>query len=234
MDQRFFEYLCGFVTKNKLALFDGYLRERTRQLTVVLEDVYRPHNASACLRSCDAFGIQDVHIIENRYAYRMNPDVELGSARWLTIHRYAATNDNSDDCIDALKQRGYRIVAMCPHGDAQLLEDFDVSQPAALFFGTEAEGLTQTVVDRADVRLRIPIYGFAESLNISVAVAVCLHHLTLQLRRAEIDWHLSEAEKQALKLAWVRRAIGQKRLRTIEREYERRFGTPEGRMSKAK
>lgn len=217
-------YLSGFVTEHKLRVFDERLRERTRHLTVVLEDIFRPHNASACLRSCDAFGVQDVHIIENRYRFRPNKDIERGSARWLTLHRHNETGDNTPQCIARLRERGYRIVAACPHGQTVPLEEFDVSRPAALFFGTEAEGLSPGMLAAADERVRIPTYGFAESLNISVAVAVSMHHLSFRLRQSDVDWRLPPAEMAELRLAWVRTAIGKRRLPAIEAAFRNKSG----------
>jgi len=161
-----------------------------------------------------------VHIVENRYRFRPNKDIERGSARWLTLHRHDG-GDGSARCIAGLRERGYRIVAMCPHRDATPLEEFDVSQPAALFFGTELEGLTAAVRDAADERVRIRTCGFTESLNISVAVAVTLHHLTLRLRQSGVDWRLSPGEAAELRLAWVRNAIGPRNLRAIEAAWDK-------------
>ncbi|MFQ5731750.1 MAG: TrmH family RNA methyltransferase [Planctomycetaceae bacterium] len=226
MNHALLEFLSGFVTGNRLRLFDDNLRQRTRHVTVVLEDIFQPHNASACLRSCDAFGVQDVHIIENRYEYRLNPDIELGSAQWLTLRRHFSGDDNTAVCIRDLREHGYRIVATSPRSDTHPLAECDVTRPAALLFGTEHEGLSETALNLADERVRIPTYGFAESLNISVAVAVALHHFTTQLRNSTVDWRLSESERNQLKLAWVRRTIGGKRLPIIEAEFLRRATTP--------
>lgn len=222
MDRRFLEYLLQFITPHKRALFERNLRQRTRHLTVVLEDIYHSHNASACLRSCDAFGVQDVHIIENRYKYKLNPDIDLGSAKWLTLHRYSAGEDNTPECLAKLRDRGYRIVATSPHAESVAVEDLDVSRPTALLFGTEDEGLTETAIELADETVSIPTYGFAESLNISVAVAVTLHHLSHKLRTSDVSWHLRDAEMEAVRLQWVRRAIPNHRRPVIEAAYENR------------
>ena len=209
-------FLSGFVTEHKLRLFETRLQQRTRFLTVVLEDLFQTHNASACLRSCDSFGIQDVHIIENRYRYEVNPEIELGSARWLTIHRHSETEENTAECLARLRSKGYRIAAMCPHGESQTLDEFDLSQPTAFLFGTEAAGLSQVALDEADCRVQISTHGFAESLNISVAVAVSMHHFSHRLRQTDIDWHLTEPEQAELRLTWLRQAIGKRRLPAIE------------------
>ena len=221
MNSALTEFLAGFVTENRLQLFDEKLRQRTRHLTVVLEDIFRPHNASACLRSCEAFGVQDVHVIENRYEYELNPDIELGTAQWLTIHNHDAGDDNTADCIADLRDRGYRIIATTPHSEHSL-DQCDVAQPAALMFGTEEEGLSETALDLADEHVSIPTFGFVESLNLSVCVAIVLHFLTTQLRQSSLDWQLTEAEQAGLKLEWIRHTIGPRRLPIIEAKFGRR------------
>lgn len=203
-------YLCRFVTQNRLDTFERVLACRTRYITVALENIFQPHNASAVLRSMECFGVQDVHIIENEYEYRINPDVALGASKWLTFYRYNQARHNTRQAIEQLRKAGYRIVATTPRADAVGLEDFDLSAGRAAFFlGTEMEGLTETVLDNADEFLRIPICGFTESFNISVTAAILLHHLSGMLRRSSLDWPLTEAEKQALRLEWLKQSVKQ-------------------------
>jgi tRNA (guanosine-2'-O-)-methyltransferase len=201
-------HLEQFVTERRLQLIYKVLSKRTRYITVVLEDIYQSHNASAVLRSCDCFGIQDVHIIENRNAYRVNPDVALGSHKWLTLYKYTAKQNNTGDTLAGLKKKGYRIVATTPHTNGCVLGEFDLHKgKTALLFGTELEGLTPDAVAMADEFLTIPMAGFTESLNISVTVAIILHFLTDQLRKSEIPWQLSPAENMQVKLQWLKNSI---------------------------
>lgn len=218
----FAEYLTQFVTEHKLDVIERQLRLRTRHLTVALEDLHQAHNISACLRSCDGFGIQNVHVVEKRHRYRVNPNVERGSARWLTLIRHNEAENNSIACLKALRESGYRIVATSPRDDAVPLESFDPTQKSALFFGREKGGVSDDVLNAADVLLRIPMYGFAESFNVSVAAAICLHHLTWKLRDSDVDWQISDAERSALRFEWLKRVIGY-RLPQLEREYQRRL-----------
>ncbi|MFP4193430.1 MAG: TrmH family RNA methyltransferase [Desulfobacterales bacterium] len=202
------EYLSGFVTQNRLDTFERVLGYRTRYITAALENIFQPHNASAVLRSMDCFGIQDAHIIENEYEYRINPEVALGASNWLTLIRYNSDPDNTESAIAYLRSLGYRIVAMTPHSSDLSLPDFDLGKGrAALFFGTELEGLSDTVLDNADEFLRIPMYGFTESFNISVSAALVFYELVQQLKRSNIDWRLSEEEKQELRLQWLRQSV---------------------------
>jgi tRNA (guanosine-2'-O-)-methyltransferase len=201
-------YLSEFITSRRKELFINVLERRTRYLTVVLEDIYQSQNASAVLRSCECFGIQDVHIIENRNEYKLNPDVILGADKWLSIYNYREKEFNTREAVKQLRQSGYRIVATSLSQEATLLEEFDLAKgKTALFFGTELSGLTDTVLDQADEFLQIPIFGFTESFNISVSAAIILHHLTYQLHRSAIDWMMSKKEKEDIMLEWLERSI---------------------------
>jgi tRNA (guanosine-2'-O-)-methyltransferase len=207
--KRITEFLSGYVTQERLYLFDKVLAFRTRYITVVLEDIYQSQNASAVLRSCDCFGIQDVHIIENRNPFMLNPHVERGSARWLTLKKHPQDDNNSRKAVRTLKAEGYRIVATSPHRKETSLEDFDLrTGKTALVFGSEKPGISTDILKEADEFLHIPMVGFTESLNISVSAAIILHSLTEKLHPSkEIHWKLSPEEKAILKLEWLKRSI---------------------------
>lgn len=201
-------HLSELVTDRRRARMEQVLAQRTRRLTVVLEDLYQSHNASAVLRSCECFGVQDVHIVENRNPYHINPDVELGAAQWLTLVRYNGPDqDNTQACLRALRSRGYRLVAATPLDDLRGLDELGMEVPTAVLFGTEKEGLTEVALAEADLCVEIPMYGFTASFNVSVSAALILRDLTCKLRAAGTDWGLSEAEKLGLRLEWLRRTI---------------------------
>ncbi len=218
----FIDYLSQFISDTRRAKFDTVLNYRTRHITVVLEDLYQPHNASAVLRSCDIFGVQDIHIIENKNAYTVNKDIALGAPKWLNLHKYRKEENNSLDCIKKLKEQGYRIVATTPHEKDCNLEDLSVDKPLALFFGTELTGISDAVREHADEYVKIPMYGFTESFNISVSAALCLHSLKEKLHKSSIDWHLSDAEKEELLLRWLKNSIPKVEL--IEKDYFKKMG----------
>lgn len=220
MDDRLIEFLSGFVTDERLSLFNKILSFRTNYITVVLEDIYQTQNASAVLRTADCFGIQNVHVIENNNVFRVNPDVVRGASNWVTVHRYNREGQNTTEALRKLKQDGYRIIATSPHEHDIDLPDFNLSKGKAAFvFGTERPGLTDLVKNEADEFLKIPMVGFTESLNVSVSVAVILHHLTHKLRSwSEINWHLSDHEKQMLLLEWLRTSI--KRVDLLEEKFK--------------
>lgn len=201
------DHLQGFITEHKRGLFEKIIHNRTRHMTVVLEDIYQSQNASAVLRTCDCFGIQDVHIIENRYAYTLNPDVALGSSKWLSLHKYNVEDNNTLPCYAALREKGYRIIATTPHKEDVMLDDLAVDGKFALVFGTELEGLSREGVENADAYVKIPMYGFTESYNISVSAAICIHHLSRKLRSSEVDWQLSDEEMLDVRLSWAKSVL---------------------------
>jgi len=210
-------HLLELISDNKRQLFENIIQYRTRHITVVLEDIFQPHNASAVLRTCDCFGIQDVHIIENKNEYEVNPDVALGSSKWLNLFKYNATENNTIDTFNALRKKGYRIVATTPHKNDCTLDELNLDSKVALVFGTELNGLTETAINNADEFVKIPMFGFTESFNISVSAAIILHHLSGKLRKSSVNWELTEMEKTDTKLNWVKNVV--KRSDLVEQEF---------------
>ena len=202
-------YLGTLVSARRRRRMEEVLASRTRLLTIALEDIYQPHNASAVLRSCECFGVQDVHIIENRNEYCLNSEVDMGASHWLTLHRYRQEGvDNTAVALSALKERGYRLVATTTHrDDGCALDDLPVTGPLALLFGTEELGLSAGALAAADDCIHIPMCGFTESLNISVCAALTLRELTRTLRASGLVWALDDGEKAELRLAWYRRSL---------------------------
>ncbi len=202
------EHLRPLVTEDRWNRFNMILTERTQYITIVLENIYQPLNASAVLRSAECFGIQDVHVIENYNEFSPDREVAMGSSKWLNIKRYNEEKNNTLQCIKELKKEGYRIVATTPHKNNCNLNDFQLTKgKTALLFGTELEGLTNVALKEADEFLKIPMYGFTKSFNLSVAAAICMQHLTHKLRQGNINWRLSELVKDQTLLNWLRYSI---------------------------
>jgi tRNA (guanosine-2'-O-)-methyltransferase len=218
IDKDLLAYLEGYLTDKRKALFRKILEERTRHFTVVLEDIYQAHNSSAVLRTADIFGIQDVHIIENKYTNKVSKHVAKGSQKWTSIKKYRSDGDNTKTCLAALKEKGYQIIATTPHNDSCLLQDFDFTRKAAFVFGVEATGVSDAVLEQADGFLKIPMVGFTESLNISVAAAIILQDISTKLRNSKVDWQLSKKEKEFLYFDWVKKTI--KNVAKIEEHYD--------------
>jgi len=217
------EHLSGCVTEKRLSLFNNVLADRTRYLTVLIEDIYQSHNASAVLRTCDCNGIQDVHIVEESNEYEINRDVALGSDQWLSLYYYNEGIDNIYRSIKSLKKQGYRIVATSPHKEGTTPESFDLQKGrVALMFGTELNGLTDRALELADEYIQIPMVGFTESYNISVSAAIILYTLRNRLEKSSLDWRIGEEEKNELLLRWLRTSI--KMSEQIENKFIKEYG----------
>ncbi|NVO11883.1 MAG: RNA methyltransferase [Bacteroidales bacterium] len=201
----FIAFLSECIYERRVSQIQRVLESRTRYITVVLEDIYQSQNASAVLRTCDCLGLQDIHIIEDKHCFNVNPQVVLGSNKWLTIKKYKNDSNNSIKAMESLRNEGYRIVATSPHTKEVSLEHFDLHKgKVALFFGTELSGLSKSVLSNADEFISIPMYGFTESFNISVSAAIVLYSLIKKLRDSDILYQLSTDEKENLLLLWLK------------------------------
>ncbi|MDO4781982.1 MAG: RNA methyltransferase [Capnocytophaga felis] len=197
------KYLEKFITEERKQRFSEILEYRTNHFTVAVEDVFQMHNTSAVIRSCEVFGVQQAHLIEQRFGKRLDAKIAMGAQKWVDTLRY----DNTQNCMNTLREKGYQIVATTPHKDAYFLSDFDISQKSAFFFGTEKDGLSELVLNQADTFLKIPMVGFTESLNISVCAAIILQQLTEKLRKSDVSWQLTEEEKMAIRIDWTKKSI---------------------------
>lgn len=207
MDEKVLDEFYKIITPNKMEMFERIAPLRSKYLTVVMENIHQEHNASAVLRSCDCFGIQELHVIEKNNEYLVQRDIARGAGRWVDMFTYDNDNTATADCIQHLKSQGYKIVATTPHKDAKPISDLDLSQPIALVFGTEKEGISEEVKSLSDEFVTIPMYGFTESFNISVSVAIILSTLRQRLENTDIAWKLSEKEQMLLKIEWCKRIL---------------------------
>jgi tRNA (guanosine-2'-O-)-methyltransferase len=203
IDQQLLKHLETFLTDSRKEKFERVLSQRTKHFTVATEDVFQLHNTSAVMRSCDVFGIQEIHIIEEQNSKRIDSEIAMGAQKWVDLNRYHSVND----CIDVLKGKGYQIVATTPHTNDCNLHEFDVTKKSCFFFGRETEGLSEDVLNAADCFLKIPMVGFTESLNISVSAAIVLQHVTTKLKQTNINWQLSEEEQLEKRLDWFKKTI---------------------------
>ncbi|AEW86003.1 TrmH family RNA methyltransferase [Flavobacterium columnare NBRC 100251 = ATCC 23463] len=202
-DEKYLEYLETFITKNRKEGFKKVLANRTKHFTVVCEDVYQLHNTSAVMRSCEVFGIQELNVVEQRFGKKIDKEIALGAEKWVDIKRFS----NNQDCINNLRTRGYQIIATTPHEKDSMLEDFDISKPSAIYFGTERLGISDEVIKNADGFLKIPMVGFTESLNISVSAAIIIQSLTNRLRHSNVNWGLTDLEFLEKRIDWTRKSI---------------------------
>ena len=205
--QALLRFLQRHMTDQRSRRFEEVLAFRTRHFTIAVEDVFQERNANAIVRTADCFGIQDVHIIENYNEYKLSSGISKGAEKWVNIHLYDRLERNSQHCIDHLRSCGYRIIATNPHRKDTFVHDYDIRVKSAFILGGEKEGLSETIMNAADGFVKIPLYGFTESFNISVAAALLLENITLRLHQSDIPWHLSEQEKMDLRLDWTIKTI---------------------------
>lgn len=206
-------FLEGFLTENRKSKFEEILSKRTQHFTVAIEDIFQLHNTSAVMRSCEVFGVQELHVVQEKYGKTIDSEIAMGAQKWVDVHRY----DSNAACLSVLKKKGYQIIATSPHTNSCTLENFDISKKSAFFFGTERDGLSAEVLEQADGFLTIPMVGFTESLNISVAAAIILQQLTEKLRNSAVDWKLSEDEIFLKRIDWCKKTI--KDIHRIEQRF---------------
>ena len=214
--------LYKIITPEKVEKFEQIAALRTRHLTVVVENLYQEHNASAVMRSCDCFGIQDLHVIEKGNTFNVNREIAMGAGKWVDNHHYVDKLYPTKKCINTLKEKGYRIIATTPHTDDIEIQDLNVDQPMALLFGTEQSGLSETALDMSDEFVKIPMYGFTESFNISVSAALSMMTIRQKLEQTEeLDWLLSKEDQTELKIKWCKNIL--KNPEIVEQDLLRRL-----------
>ena len=209
-------YMESFLTDERREVLRRTLSSRTRYMTILTENTFHPQNASALVRHCEAFGVQELHTVETRCKFNPNVNIVRGTDKWVDITRH----DSTADAIAALKGAGYRLVATTPHRESCTPETFDVERgPFCLVFGTEHAGVTDEIIEAADEYLRIPMCGMVESLNVSASAAILIYMLSQRMRLLpSIDWHLKEADEREMLFCWVMSSV-----RDAERILERQF-----------
>ncbi|MEC4005005.1 RNA methyltransferase [Flavobacterium sp. SUN052] len=213
VDLDYLHFLENILTDNRKERFLQVLEKRTNHFTIAMEDIFQLHNTSAVMRSCEVFGIQQLNVIEERYTKSIDKEIAMGAQKWVDVNRF----NSISGCISDLKSKGYQIIATTPHENDCDLDDFDISKPSALFFGTERDGLSEEVLQNADGFLKIPMTGFTESLNISVSAAIIIQNLMSRLHKSDINWKLSDEEILEKRLEWAKNTI--KDIKRIEERY---------------
>lgn len=221
-ERQLVHHFSQYVSDHKKEFIEKVLSQRTRHVTVALEDIYQSQNASAVVRTCECMGLQDIHIIENTSSYQTNTRVLKGSNKWMDLIRYRKKGaDNTLECLRQLKELGYTIYAADPSEEGISIHDVDVTEgKTAILFGNELHGVSNNALEQCDHKVRIPMYGFTESLNISVSVAICLNTLITKLHQDSWEkYALHDEEKEELTLQWYRKVVRKSDL--LEREFLR-------------
>ena len=208
LKKKLITYLSSFISEERIQLFQRKIKKRSRHLTVVLEDVFQSRNISAAMRSADCFGLQDIHIIENKNKYISDKTVSLGAGKWLSVIQYNKEKNNTKLCIENLKEQGYQIIATTPNNSDITLDEVDIeNNKIAILLGTELTGLSNEALSLADKKMKIEMHGFTESLNISASAAICCQNLSNKMRKSEINWKIDKNEKDEIILNWLRNTI---------------------------
>lgn len=214
------DYMSGFLTGERVQTLRRTLALRTRYMTILTENTFHPQNASALVRHCEAFGVQDLHTVETMCRFDPSVNIVRGTDKWIDIIRH----DSTEEAIASLKASGYRIVATTPHRESCTPETFDVEKGRfCLVFGTEHAGVSPQIISAADEFLRIPMCGMVESLNVSASAAILIYMLSQRMRLSDVAWRLSEAECSEVMFRWVMSSV-----RDARRILERRFGAESG------
>jgi len=200
--------VSDYLLPERKARIDEVVARRTRTLVVVMEAFCDPQNVNAVLRTCDAFGVQEVHVVEGPMkAFDRNKKISQNADKWLDVTRWTSTRA----CLEALKARGFAVHVTWLGEGTVGLADLDFAGPVALVFGNESRGVSDEALALADARYAIPMRGFSQSLNVSVAAAVSLAR-AVDRREAQRGRHgdLSEGEAEALRQRFYVLAVKQR------------------------
>ncbi len=209
------EYLAEFMTPERKETLQNTISKRTRNMTILTENTFHSQNASALMRHCEAFGLQELHAVETLCKFTTHRDIVRGTDKWVDIKRYTTTAE----AIAKLKGEGYRVVATTPHREDCTPETFDVGAGKfALVFGTEHAGISDEIIAEADEFLRIPMCGMVESLNVSASAAILIYMLSERMRLSTSDWQLSDIEQTRLLYKWMKSSV-----KDSERVLSRKF-----------
>lgn len=220
VDEKVLAAFYDIISESKQEMYDRIAADRTRYISVVMENIRKDHNASAVMRTCDCFGIQDLHTIEKDVEYVVQREIAKGASNWIDLHSHSTGENPGLECISGLKKQGYQIVCTSPHTN-QTIEDISLEQPIALVFGTEIHGISDDILAQADQTIRLPMYGFTESFNVSVSAALSLNTLRNRLSQSELQWKLTHEAQVLLKIQWCTRIIRDGE--AVEREIRKRI-----------
>jgi len=198
-----YQHLQQFLTDERLQKIEEQSHFSSDFVLPVMEDVYQFRNAAAIVRSAEGCGFHKIVAMEKINVFNPNLDLTKGADTWVEVEKVPATLDS----LKTIKQKGYKIVAVSPEKNATPLPDFKITEPVALTFGTEWQGVTEEILDFADETLAIPMFGFTQSFNVSVAAAICFYELKQKLMQSNLPHYLNEEKKLQLKIRWAKNSI---------------------------
>ncbi|WKV11540.1 RNA methyltransferase [Marivirga harenae] len=196
-----------FLSEERKGFIESVLENRTEFMRVVLEDIRDPHNANAIIRSGECLGIQHYHIIENENAFKLGRGVSRGAIKWVDVHQYPESKTPTKDVLSDLKSKGYKIVVTSPNGNACSPEDLHLTQPFAVVMGNERDGVSEESKAMADDFVRLPMHGFTESYNVSVASGIIFYSLISKIRSLVENWQFDDQTKADYRLQWYKKCM---------------------------
>ncbi len=198
------DYMTQFITEERKEVLNRTVESRTHYMRILTENMFHPQNASAIMRLCEAFGIQQIHTVEDRCKFDPSVNIVRGTEKWVDVEHHETTAE----ALAALKAEGYRIVATTPHRCSATPESFDVTKGKfVLVFGTEHAGISDEVIAAADDFLMIPMCGMVESLNVSASAAILIYMLSERIRQQVEGWQLSDYDKLKLLTRWTMSSV---------------------------
>lgn len=198
-----FEYLKQFLTEERISKIEHFSKESSDFVLPVIEDIYQFRNAAAIVRSVEACGFHKVVALQEEYSFEPNLRVTKGADTWVEVEKLPRNIDS----FQKIRNRGYKILAVSLENNAVMLPDYQITEPVALVFGTEMEGVSQEILDFADETLAIPMYGFTRSFNVSVAASICMYELKQKLITSNLNYKLSEEKLLKMKIRWAVNSI---------------------------
>ncbi|WP_262151646.1 TrmH family RNA methyltransferase [Chryseobacterium foetidum] len=202
-DQQIYDYLKNFLTDERLSKIEHFAPESSDFILPVIEDIYQFRNAAAIVRSVEACGFHKVVALQEDNNFEPNLRVTKGADTWVEVERLPRNMESFQN----IKDRGYKMVAVSLEKNAKFLPEYEITEPIALVFGTEMQGVTEEILDFADETLAIPMYGFTRSFNVSVAASICMYELKQKLIKSDIDYKLDEEKLLQMKIRWAVNSI---------------------------
>ena len=200
-------FLEQHISAHRLQKIKSVLAQRTRHLTVVLENLYHPENGNAVMRSVECFGLQEMYVVQEKYDWKYSLKIARGAAKWTDVHTFGHENGGAAACYQQLRERGYQLVATDPQPGSCTAQNLDISRPVALIFGTESTGVAPETLAMADARIHIPMVGFTESFNISVSAGILLAQLRQRLEVEVPNWQLNEVDQITIYADWLVKSV---------------------------
>lgn len=198
------KHLGPILTSERRDRIETVVKNRMFSIVPVLEDLYDRGNVSAVLRSAEAFGLGQVEVIQKGEKFKESARTTAGADKWVEVRQWKSTSD----CVKTLKSKGFQIVATHLSPKARPITEIDFTKPTALVFGNEKEGISPEMISQADHLMIVPMYGFVQSFNISVAASLCFFQACLERRKfLKVDGDATLQEQNILKAVYAARTL---------------------------